>query len=106
MRTVSPDTGHPEITIAEEQEQFLTVVAALVANDKRARSLVGYYPDKREGPSILLRWTFTDEERQAIANGDDLYMMQLTCGAQMTPVAVSVGCPASWIKGGDTPENR
>lgn len=40
--------------------------------------------------ACLSRWTFTPEQRQAIANGADLFLEQLTFGARLQPVRLGV----------------
>lgn len=64
MRPIAPRIEHPdceEITVAEEQEEFMTVTATrILCNDGTIQ--------------YALRWTLTPEERAAIARGEDVYV--------------------------------
>ena len=80
MRPVAPRVGLPEITIAENQLEYATLTGAPVT-----------YEDGTLG--MLTRWTFTPEERAAIAAGDDLFLELFTFGGPMQPVALSIGLP-------------
>lgn len=82
MRMIAPRTGAPEITVAENQLEYRPIVVA-VYNEKPTRQL-------------LTRWTFTPEEREAIARGEDVYFALLTFGQPMQPISASVG-PAGWL---------
>ena len=42
---------------------------------------------------ILTRWRPTDDERQALASGADIWLEVMTGGAPLQPVRVSVQCP-------------
>lgn len=54
MRPIAPRiAGTAEVTIAEEQHEFMPITAALVVNDDKSMTRV-------------CRWTFTDEERERI----------------------------------------
>lgn len=78
MRAIAPRTGALEITIAEEQEEYMPITAALYEFDNGARGL-------------LTRWTFTPEERLAIANGEDVYILEVVFNQKMTPLVVRCG---------------
>lgn len=84
MRPVSPRTGAPELMVAEEQEQYQPLAVAMYADD--------------EGTIYrVTRWTFTPEERERIARGEDIYISQLSFSDQpMTPLMVNCG-PADWM---------
>lgn len=43
---------------------------------------------------VITRWTPTDEERQAIMNGEDIFVTLLSAG-QINPFFVTVG-PVNW----------
>lgn len=78
MHTVSPRTGAEEVTIAEDQLEYKPLVAARYQTE--------------DGHAMLLtRWRFTDEERAAIAAGEDLYLGVLTFGQPLQPLAPQVG---------------
>lgn len=46
-------------------------------------------PDGR----VMTRWTFTEEERKAIANGADLFTTVLTLNHPYQPIMLTVGLP-------------
>ena len=77
---VAPRTGAIEITIAEDQPEYLPLTVAV------------YGDNKDMGPRTLLsRWRPTDEERQAIAAGEDVYVGLVTFGQPMQPIIVQIG---------------
>lgn len=83
MRAIAPRTGAPEQTIAEDQPEYLPVT-------------VGIYGYADGATGLLTRWTFTPEERAAIAGGEDVYLMQLYFpgadeAVRMTPLIVRAG---------------
>jgi hypothetical protein len=78
MRPIAPRTGAPEMTFAEEQEEYMPLTVALYQYDNGVRGL-------------LTRWTPTAEERAALARGEDIYVQQLNFGGPMTPLIVRVG---------------
>jgi hypothetical protein len=83
MRAVAPRTGAPEVTIAEDQPEYLPVTVAIY--------------DHGNHRTLLCRFTFTAEERAEIAAGADLYVGQLNFphSPGMTPINVRVG-PGEW----------
>jgi hypothetical protein len=83
MRSIAPRTGAPEVHVARDQEEYLEICAALYEVDGI--------------PALLTRWTFTEEERRRIAEGEDLYLGVLTFGQPMQPVMIQVG-PEGWTK--------
>jgi hypothetical protein len=78
-RFIAPRTGAPEPTLAEEQEEYCPLTVAL------------YKDTKLDTPIMVARVTFTTAERLAIAEGEDLYIGQLTFGRPFTPLQVLVG---------------
>lgn len=82
MRPIAPRTGAPEVTVAEEQLEYLPITVARYE-----------FTDGSKG--ILTRWTLTPEERARIAAGEDFYVMQLNFGSPMTPMEARVGA-ADW----------
>ncbi|MHB1065708.1 MAG: hypothetical protein ACYC1Z_14675 [Georgenia sp.] len=78
MRMIAPRTGAPEITVAEEQHEYLPITVALYDHPDGVRT-------------ILARFTFTPEERAAVAAGADVYFGQLNFGGPMTPINACVG---------------
>lgn len=82
MKTVSPvlpgmGFESQEIRIAENQPEYNTVQALIVDN----------------GNQLLFRFQFSDEERQRIAEGQDLYMFMATFGRPMHPLILTVSTP-------------
>lgn len=78
MRPISPNTGHDEIMVAEDQLQYLPLAAAIV-------------PTTDGGREMLMRYTFTPAERERIAEGDDL--------ALTMPMRVFPHCLELWSDG-------
>lgn len=81
MRPVAPRIGHPEITIAEDQEEFYAITGAIVTYGDGTRA-------------VFTRWRLTEEERAKIAAGEDLY---LSIMGRMVPVKLCVGTPEEAI---------
>lgn len=78
-RFIAPRTGAPEVTLAEEQHEYAPITVAL------------YQDTTLDTPLMLARITFSDEERLAIAQGEDLYVAEMTFGHRFTPLQISVG---------------
>jgi hypothetical protein len=74
---------HRVVVFAEDQPQYRPLPTVLLAGN--------------EG-RVISRWALTDEERAAIANGEDLYIELLTFAGPLQPILPSVGlrdyCPA------------
>ena len=84
MRAIAPRTGAPEVTVAEEQPEYLPITVAM-------------YEDEHGAVYRVTRWTFSPEERERIARGEDVYVSQVSFGqAPMTPLMVNCG-PADWM---------
>ena len=84
MRPVAPRTGQPEKTIAEDQVEYKPITVAIAEMESG------------RGHGLILRFTFTPEERVAIAAGEDVYFCQVyPNGGPMTPVQARVG-PGDW----------
>jgi hypothetical protein len=80
VRPVAPRVGSlPEVTIAEDQHQFLTLVGAVTTY--------------KNGSGMLTRWRLTDEERERVVKGEDLYLELLTFGKPVQPIILSIGVP-------------
>jgi len=73
---VIPGMEMMEIVYAKNQSEY-TPLPAL-------RNSKGY---------VLSRWKFTDIEREAIANGADLYICQLSCNQPLQPIMTGVATP-------------
>jgi hypothetical protein len=85
MRAIAPRTGAEELTFAEDQSEYLPVTIAV-------------YPEYEPGArGLLWRFSFTPEEREAIAKGEDVYVMQLNFNTPMTPMSFHVGPHPSWL---------
>jgi hypothetical protein len=79
MKTVQPMTGAREVTIAVGQPEYDALICA------------EYVESEMNSPLLVSRWKPSDEEREALAAGDDIYLSILTFGRPMQPVAVQVG---------------
>lgn len=77
MRAVAPRIGALEVTLAEEQHTYLPITAAVLQGPL--------------GVEVVTRWRLSEEERAAVARGDDLYIRLLTFGQPMQPVAPVIG---------------
>lgn len=80
MRAVAPRIGYPEVTLAEEQEEYFALTAAKVP-----------YDDGSIG--VVTRWRLSSEEREKVARGEDLYLVLMTGDGRPQPVLLSVGDP-------------
>lgn len=84
MRMIRPRLSAPQRQIAEEQEEYATVTAALVV-----------HPAWPAGPrghnALVLAYKPTEEERLRLANGEAVYLCLLTFGGVMQPVMLDVG---------------
>lgn len=65
------------------------VVAAEKQTDKYTPLPSVYTPDGK----VLTRWRPTQDELAALVRGEDLYLTQLTFGAALQPVMLTVGPP-------------
>jgi len=84
MRPVAPRVGCPEVTMAEDQHEYMPVTVAVVT-----------YEDGDQ--AVMTRWRLDDDERAKIAAGEDLYLTLLTFGQPMQPITLEVGPPA-WAR--------
>ena len=79
-------------TLAEDQPQYRPLPVVLLEGS--------------EGRTIS-RWSLTNAERKAIADGADLYLQQLTFGDSFQPILPTIGlpefCPADSV-GSSAPE--
>lgn len=76
--------GVHEEMLAQDQDEYLTVCVGLIP-----------YVDGAIG--AVTRWRLTDEEKQRIMEGEDLYLNLLTQGGGMQPVRLEVGpVPDDW----------
>lgn len=79
-RPVIAGLEHYETIVALDQPEYIPLRTLQVNLD---------HSDVRK---VFSRWTLTPEQRQAVANGDDILIEQLTFGA-VTPLRVIVGTP-------------
>jgi hypothetical protein len=82
---ISPQIDAPQVSIAEEQEEYKTVTGALARN-----SLYG--SQRPDGVNtVILAFRPDEHERAVIANGGDFYVGLLTFGGAMQPIIVAAG---------------
>lgn len=77
MRPVAPRIGAPEITLAEEQHDYLPITAAVYQGVL--------------GTEVVTRWQLTPEDRARLLAGEDLYLRVLTFGQPLQPLAPTIG---------------
>lgn len=78
MRIIAPRTGANEIPVGSEQLEYREYTAAVHA-----------YVDGRA--VIVIRFRLSEEEKQRIADGEDLYLAVLTGGLPIHPIEQFVG---------------
>jgi hypothetical protein len=96
MHPVSPATGAPEVILAKDQPEYLPLPAAVYLETEHGSNCRMY----------ATRWTMTDEERLAVAEGSDIFVTQLVFDqplpqglhtpGRFAPIMVLVG--AQWLK--------
>jgi len=86
-RCVAPRIeGLDEVMIAEEQEEYLTICAAIC-------------PYETGEMGIITRWRLTEAERIRVMEGEDIYLNILTREkGQMPPLCLDIGVPQNWVK--------
>ena len=77
MRMVSPDTGAPERTLAEEQLDLSPLVVAVYLDGSVEH--------------LLSRWRLDEDERARIMAGEDIYLCLVTHGQPLQPIMIQVG---------------
>lgn len=65
-----------EVVYAKDQPEYLPL-RALVSDGLKRR--------------VISRWTLTEEERKAVAAGDDIFLMLLTHGYPLQPIQIALG---------------
>ncbi len=85
MRFVRPELNIPTTTLAEEQEEYMPVTVGHLINPLYGSA------DPSGLNTILLALRPSEEERQALIDGKDLYVALLTFGTPMQPIMVMVG---------------
>lgn len=72
--------------VIERLERYEIVMAADQPQYRPLRCIPGYTPEGER----LSRWTFTPEQRQAIADGADIFLELLTFNQPMNPIRLAV----------------
>lgn len=83
LRAIAPQLGCPVIAIAENQPEYMTIYAGLVKHPD--------FPAPAGHNANVLAYRLDEEHRQAIADGEDLYITLLTGGGPMQPIIAQVG---------------
>lgn len=93
MRMVRPKLDAPQVTIAEEQEEFKPITAALVHHPLYPAPLVrmaeGAEPQLLN--AIVLAFRPDERERALLAGGEDIYISLLTFLKPMPGISVYAG---------------
>jgi heme-degrading monooxygenase HmoA len=80
VRSVQPQVpGFEEHILARDQTEYAQLPAV--------------FTEVESIPCVVTRWTFTPEERAAVAAGADLWLEMLTFGERANPVKLGVECP-------------
>lgn len=94
MRTIRPELDTLIITVAEKQEEYETVQAALVAHPQFDTMSRRISPDSDERAAFnthLYAFVPDDEQKARVAAGEALYIGLLTFGFSPQPILVLVG---------------
>jgi hypothetical protein len=92
MRMIRPKLVAPQITIAEEQDEYKPVTAAMVRNPLYHAGLTAVSDSQIvRANGVVLAFRPSDEERAKIAAGSDIYVNLLTFLKPMQPILVDVG---------------
>ena len=67
---------HREVIYAKNQPEYLPL-----------RALVSEGPEQR----VISRWTLTDQQRKAVAEGADIFLLLLTFGGALQPIQMATG---------------
>lgn len=110
MRAVSPNTGAPEVVVAEQQEEYMPLSVACYAHPDGTRSLVtAWVPSREERAALAERIAYhqrTELPLEAVLERAfrdvPIYVKQLTIGPYMTPLMVTVG-PEPWMRVEEAP---
>lgn len=77
---------HKEVVYARIQPQYIPL-----------RTLVSAGADRK----VISRWTLTEEQRKAVADGADIFLQLLTFGDPLQPIIMAVGSGTEdqeWVK--------
>jgi hypothetical protein len=91
MLSVEPLTGAKQVTLAVNQEEYEPLTVALYINTDL------------NSPVLYSRWKLSEEERQALIDGQDIFVGQVTYGQPLQPVSIQVG--NGGLEAGNTYEN-
>ena len=75
-----------EVVFAKDQPQYLPL-----------RTLVSKGGEQR----VISRWTLTEDQRKAVADGADIFLMLLTFGEPLQPIQIATGDGTEdldWVK--------
>jgi hypothetical protein len=67
---------HREIVYAKDQPEYIPL-----------RTLVSIGPDRK----VLSRWSLTSKQREAVANGADIFLELSTFGKPLQPIRMMIG---------------
>lgn len=74
-----PGNESDEFVIAKDQPQYIPLPAVWIRTS--------------EGIAVVTRWRPTDEERQQVADGADIWLQSLTFGGPLQPIKLTTECP-------------
>lgn len=74
-RPVVDGLENHEVVYAKDQPEYIPL-----------RTLVS----RTEGCDVISRWTFTPEQRKAIAEGADIFLILMTFGGPLQPIKMAV----------------
>jgi hypothetical protein len=74
---IAPKLDAPQVTVAEDQEEFKPITAAICHHPQGDCHVLAFRPD--------------DQERKRLAGGEDIYISLLTFGGPMQGIIVCVG---------------
>lgn len=80
-----PEVRTEKVCLAKNQPEYKVLTVALVNHPTYA------VPFETRPNSVLMAFRPTDEERQRIATGEDIYVSLLTFGGLMQPILVLCG---------------
>ena len=87
MRMVRPKLVAPQVSVAEDQEEFKSLTAALIYNPLYEAPMTSAGPLN----TMVLAFKPNDDERARLAAGQDIYVSLLTFMQPMQAIIVTVG---------------
>jgi len=93
MNSISPvlteaDVQHEHVIALDQKECLPLIVLPVIAECLQGSPI-----------ATVVRFEFTAKERQKIANGADLVLMELTFGGPFTPISIALAMPNSIPEG-------